>query len=99
LIAVLIGERIRIARLQRSWSETEASERANISRATLRKVESGNLGVAAGTIYELCAMLKVPIVGGLSDVELKQEIKTARLMREALPRRIREGKEEVDDDF
>ena len=98
-IALLIGEMIRIARLQRHWSETEASERANISRATLRKVESGNMGVAAGTIYGLCDLLKVPILSGMSDVEIEREIKNARLTRKTLPNRIREGKEEINDDF
>ncbi|MDR3440328.1 helix-turn-helix transcriptional regulator [Telmatospirillum sp.] len=99
-IAILIGALIRIGRLERRWSEQEAAERANISRGTLRKIEAGNTSVAAGSIYALCALLSVPLFEEMGERDLEAKIKMAGLRLEALPKRIREGKEEeLDDGF
>lgn len=43
-----LGENIRLARLRRKITTTMLAERADISRATLRKVETGESGVALG---------------------------------------------------
>lgn len=43
-----VGEQIKLARLRRNLSIELVAERANISRATLWKVEKGDKGVAIG---------------------------------------------------
>lgn len=47
-ILTRMGERIKLARLRRNLSVNVLCERANISRATLWKVENGDPGVAIG---------------------------------------------------
>ena len=43
-----VGENIKLARLRRKITATLLSERAGISRVTLRKVESGEASVSIG---------------------------------------------------
>lgn len=76
-----IGENIKLARLRRRFSASIVSERAGISRNTLRTIENGNPGVSLG-IYarvlhvlglenDLSLISKDDILGRkLQDVEL-----------------------------
>ena len=41
--AVLLGEQIKLGRKRRRWSEQNLAERAGISRATLQKIEKGEM--------------------------------------------------------
>lgn len=43
-ILITVGENIKLARLRRKITTTMLSERANISRVTLRKIENGESG-------------------------------------------------------
>lgn len=55
-----VGENIKLARLRRKITTTMLAERANISRATLRKVENGEVGVTMG-IYANVLLLIVSL--------------------------------------
>ncbi len=100
LIAQLLGERIRLARREKRWSEAEAAERARISRATLQKIERGGLGVALGLVLEVCTIVGVPILGASDGVPLASALEHTRLKLAVLPKRVRgERKPEYDDDF
>ena len=57
--AVLLGRQIRLGRKQRKWTEHELAERAGISRATLQKIEKGDLSVAIGLVFEVAALVGV----------------------------------------
>lgn len=48
-LLVEVGENIRLARLRRKFSAAMVSERAGITRNTLRAIERGDPGVAFGT--------------------------------------------------
>lgn len=99
-MARLLGQRIRIARLRRRWSETEAAERARIARATLQKIERGEPGVAMGLVLELCSVVGLGLFGSGSPDETADQLDRARLELAALPRRIRvRSSQAVDDDF
>ena len=98
--AKLLGQRIRIARLRRGWSETDAAERAHVARATLQKIERGELSVAAGLVLELCSVVGLAIFGSGSPAETADQLDRARLELAALPRRVRARKSEgIDDNF
>ena len=94
LLAKLLGELIHIARLERRKSEEEVAERAKTSRNTLRKVERGDLTVSMGTVLTLCSMLDVALPPVTSERDIQEQLRIARLRREALPKRIRESKGE-----
>ena len=99
LIGVLLGKRIQIARLHRQWSETEAAERANMSRATLRKVENGDPGVVAGALFSLAALLGVSLVDAADEASVEAQIRLADMELATLSKRIREPQAKLKDDF
>lgn len=59
--AMLLGEQIKLGRKQRRWTEANLAERAGISRATLRKIENGEMGCAIGLVFEVATLAGVPL--------------------------------------
>lgn len=93
----LLGNLIRLGRKERRWTEQQLADRARISRATLKKIEKGNLRCEIGLVFELASLTGVtlfePERGRLTmDIDLV----TAKLC--LLPRSVR-AKRKVKDDF
>lgn len=86
--ARLLGEQIRLARLERRWSQRELADRAGITTPTLRKVERGDLGVALGSALEVAALLGVPLFYEDRDL-LKMDLERTAARRALLPQRVR----------
>ena len=59
--AQLLGAQIQAARRERRWSQAELAGRAGITKPTLGKIESGDLGVAIGTVFEVATLVGVPL--------------------------------------
>ena len=94
----LLGRLVRLERRQRKWTERELADRAGISRATLQKIEKGDLGVAVGLVFEVAALVGVT----LFDAERSSLV--AHLARTddklaLLPGAVRKRRKRVDDDF
>lgn len=45
---LVYGERIRMARTRRRWSQAELAERMGVERRTVSRLEQGNAGVGLG---------------------------------------------------
>lgn len=96
--ALLLGERVRAARLGRHWSQEDLAGRAGVTANTLRKVERGDPSVALGTAFEVAALLNVSLFyNDSSRVTLELDRVAAR--NALLPRHARAGSRAVDDDF
>jgi transcriptional regulator with XRE-family HTH domain len=54
---IMLGERLRMARLRRRYSAESVAKRAGIARATLFRVEEGNPGVSIATIVSVLRVL------------------------------------------
>lgn len=96
--ALLLGQQIKLGRKQRKWSEQNLADRAGISRATLQKIEAGEMSPSIGLVFETAALVGIPLFeqdtpGLATHVDLIQS-KIA-----LLPRRIQSRKKAVDDDF
>lgn len=95
----LLGKLIKLGRKGRKWTEYELADRAGISRATLQKIEKGDLSVATGLVFEVAALVGVK----LFDEErpsLVSHIAGADDRLAVLPRAVRKRKKaSVDDDF
>jgi transcriptional regulator with XRE-family HTH domain len=97
--AQLLGARISTARRERRWSQRELAERAGITSETVSKVEHGNLSVAIGTVFELAALVGVPLFHD-DRTRLTLELDHARTRAALLPQSVRRPRrDEVDDDF
>jgi DNA-binding XRE family transcriptional regulator len=59
--AKLLAQQIRLARRRRRWSQSDLAERAGIARATLVKLEQGDLNVSLGIAFEVAALVGVTL--------------------------------------
>jgi len=59
--ARLLGESIRLARLEKRWTVEEVAERVGINHVTMRKVERGDMTVGLGPAFEAAAIVGVPL--------------------------------------
>jgi len=97
--ASLLGKQIRLGRKQRKWTEQELAERAGLSRATLQKVEKGDLSVALGLVFEVASLVGVPLFDS-GSARLASHIARTDDKLALLPSAVRKpGKVPVDDDF
>lgn len=96
--ARLLGKQIKLARKQRKWSEKNLADRAGISRATLQKIENGEMTCAIGLVFEAAVLVglnlfaqdKIPLSISMENISNKIAL---------LPQRIKSRTKAVDDDF
>ena len=87
-----IGENIRLARLRRRLSAEQISERAGITRTTLRGIERGDPSVSFGAYANVffCLGLETDLMFLGKDVELGRKLQDAQLtIKRRAPRRIK----------
>jgi transcriptional regulator with XRE-family HTH domain len=96
--AQLLGAQIQAARRERRWSQKELAGRAGITTPTLSKVEKGDPGVAVGTVFELAALVGVPLFHE-DRMRLRLDLERTRGRSALLPQRVRPPRREIDDDF
>lgn len=94
----LLGEQIKLGRKQRKWSEKNLAERAGISRATLQKIESGEMSCAIGLVFEVATLVGVNLFDQ-DKLPLSRHIEQARDKIALLPKRIKVKTKGVNDDF
>ena len=94
----LLSRQIKIARKQRGWSENELAKRAGIARATVQKIEHGDLGCAIGLVFEVAILVGVRLFSAeLSS--LKAHTKHADEILALFPKHTHTSKRVVNDAF
>lgn len=96
--ARLLGKQVRLGRKQRKWTERELAERAGIARATLQKIEKGDLSVALGIVFEVAALVGVKLFDQ-EPSSLTSHIARADDKLAVLPGSVRKPAKAVDDEF
>ena len=96
--AVLMGEQIKLGRKQRQWTEQNLADRAGISRATLQKIEHGEMTCAVGLVFEVATLVGVKLFEP-DSIPLSKHIEHTRDKIALLPQRIKTRKRVVYDDF
>lgn len=94
----LLGKQIKLGRKNRKWSEAELAERAGISRATLQKIEKGDMSCQLGLVLEAASLVGLKLFDDKSD-NLKQLINHTDNKIALLPKMIRKERKAVDDNF
>lgn len=89
---------IRVGRTERGLTAQELADRAGISRTTLSNIEKGASGPEIGTVFEVASIV------GLRPFDCDErtlQIHNARLDEKLtlLPKSVRHGTKEVNDDF
>lgn len=94
----ILGKLIKVGRLERGITAAELSERAGITRKTLRKIEYGEPGPEIGIVFEVATLMGIRLFE-FDDRTLQMH--NARLDEKLtlLPKSVRHSKQEIDDDF
>jgi len=95
---LLLGQHIKLGRKKRKWSEQNLAARAGISRATLQKIEAGEMSPSIGLVFEVAALVGVPLFEEDSRA-LATSIELTQSKIALLPKRIKNKTTAVDDDF
>lgn len=96
---ILLSKQIKLGRKQRQWSEQNLAERAGISRATLQKIEKGEMNCAIGLVFEVAALVGVNLFESESANGLSKTIDHTHDKIALLPKRIQPKSKTVNDDF
>jgi len=96
--ATLLGRQVKLGRKQRKWTEQELADRANISRATLKKIEKGDLACGIGFVFEVAALVGVQLFES-GRISLAMQLGQTDDKIALLPKAVHKGKKVVDDDF
>jgi len=96
--AALLGKQIKLGRKQRKWTEHDLADRAGMSRATLQKIEKGDLTCAIGLVFEVAALVGVKLFD-TESTSLAMHIERTNDKIALLPKAIHKSKKVIDDDF
>lgn len=92
----LLGQQIKLGRKKRQWSEQNLAARAGMSRATLQKIEAGEMSPSIGLVFEVASLVGVPLFEQ-DNRDLAIELVQSKIA--LLPKRIKNRIKAVDDDF
>ena len=83
-----LGDDIRTARIRRKWSQKDLATRMNVSLGTVKRMESGEVGVGIGTIAT--AFLCFGVIERIGDLIAPQsDLLCVASDRFNLPKRVR----------
>ena len=76
------GENLKLARLRRKLSIQQVSERANVNRSTLWRIEKGSPSVAIGTYFQVLFVmgLEKDLLKVATDDVLGRKLQDAKLI-------------------
>ena len=94
----LFGKLIRLGRKERKMTENELAGRAGISRATLQKIERGDLKCEVGLFFEVATLVGVKLFGTDNSQTVSMHLGRIDDKLALLPQSIRTSVK-VDDDF
>lgn len=97
--AILLGKYIQLGRKEREQTEMDLAERADISRATLQKIEKGDPKCELGLYFEVATIVGVPLFGMDSTTSFAMNIDRANDKLALLPKSIHKKKKIIDDAF
>ena len=96
--AVLLGQLIRTARIERRLTTVELAERVGISRGLVQRIERGDPGCAIGRVFECAAIVGVPLFD-LDRPGLEDAVAAGRRTLTLMPKAVRARRDGDDDDF
>jgi transcriptional regulator with XRE-family HTH domain len=96
--AVLLGQLIRKARIEKRIAAEEFATRAGLSRSLLRRIENGDLGCAIGAVFEAAAVAGVRLFD-FDQRGLTSAISSNNEVIALMPKAIHTPKPKAKDDF
>jgi transcriptional regulator with XRE-family HTH domain len=94
----LLGQLIRLGRIERNLTITELAERAGVSRGLLHRIERGDPGCGVGAVFEVAAIVGVKLFDADQNT-LTASITSNQKTLALLPHAARVSHRTVKDDF
>ncbi|MGZ8271118.1 MAG: helix-turn-helix transcriptional regulator [Methylophilus sp.] len=95
----MLGNLIRINRIERKLSVQELAERVGISRDMMQRIELGDPRCGIGLVIEAAAIVGVPLFDADNSNKLTMRIKEQEEKLRLLPKAIHKTRTVVKDDF
>lgn len=95
----MLGNLIRISRIERKLSVQALAERVGISRDMMQRIEHGDPRCGIGLVMEAAAIVGVPLFDAENTHTLTMHIKAQNEKLHLLPKAIHPSKTVVKDDF
>ncbi len=96
--ARLLGQAIRLARIERRLTVEDLAERAGMSRGLVQRIERGELGCAIGAVFEAAAIVGVRLFD-LDETGIAAAVIQNDRILTLLPRAVRRIPKAIKDDF
>jgi transcriptional regulator with XRE-family HTH domain len=96
--ARLLGQAIRLARIERRLTAEDLAQRAGLSRGLVQRIERGDLGCAVGAVFEAAAIVGVRLFD-LDQSGIAREIAHNEKVLTLLPQAVRHVPKAAKDDF
>ncbi len=96
--ARLLGQLIRIGRIERKITTADLAARAGISRALLYRIERGDLGCSVGATFETAAIVGVPLFAPDANA-VSAQVTAGGERLSLLPKSVRGTAKVFTDDF
>lgn len=96
--ALVLGQLIRRARIEKKITTSELAERAGLSRGLIQRIEKGDPGCSIGAVFETAAVVGVRLFDA-DQAALSQALANNSATLTLLPRAVRAARAEAKDDF
>lgn len=96
--AQLLGQMIRLGRMNRKLTVAELAERAGVSRGLIQRIERGDMGCAIGAVFEAAAIVGIELFDA-DQSTLTASIVSNRQTLTLLPKSARPSRKAINDDF
>jgi transcriptional regulator with XRE-family HTH domain len=96
--AVLLGQLIRKARIDRKMTANELADRAGLSRGLLRRIENGDLGCTLGAAFEAAAVAGVRLFD-VDEPAMGTAVTSNTAMMTLIPKSVRASRVKPNDNF
>jgi transcriptional regulator with XRE-family HTH domain len=94
----LLGNLIREGRIAANLTAEALAQRAGISRSLLQRIEKGDAGCTIGAVFEVAAILGIPLFDADSKV-LDIHLRYSTEKQALIPKAVRQSGKAVKDDF
>ncbi len=96
---MLLGQMIRIARIEQKMSVKDLAERVGISRDLMQRIEKGDLRCGIGIVFEAATTVGVPLFEANNPKQLTQFSRMYEDKIKLLPKAVHAKKTVLKDDF
>ena len=95
---VLLGQTIRLGRMNRKLTIAELAERADVSRGLIQRIERGDLGCSIGAVFEAATVVGIRLFDA-DQLTLTTSMASNQQMLTLLPKSVRPSQKAIKDDF